>query len=87
MKMKVSIFFFSNKAMQSEDLMNLECLDFNCLHKWIVMIQKNWMKLQLLIIMHTTTKFISRLSELEAFILQMNWNLGLQNLHTIYKHK
>lgn len=39
-KMKVSIFFFSNKAMQSEDLMNLECLDFNCLHKWIVMIQK-----------------------------------------------
>lgn len=31
-KMKVSIFFFSNKAMQSEDLMNLECLDFNCLH-------------------------------------------------------
>lgn len=45
------------------------------------------MKLQLLIIMHTTTKFISRLSELEAFILQRNWNLGLQNLHTIYKHK
>lgn len=38
-KMKVSIFFFSNKAMQSEDLMNIECLDFNCLHKGIVMIQ------------------------------------------------